>query len=378
MKTAYITDGDNYTFFVLDGGNLKQEIINKDDWRLTTVLKAINEGNDDLLVETLSKSKEEAKVDIVKEVIKEFDEISIRIIENKTENTCECAEVLFKGTPVPSKLKSIFFKLFEDGCTDFTGYINFLKNIDANPSKTSREELYDFLATSTMPITEQGTFIAYKGLSEDMYSVTGNTKTRVLKGVVDNKGRILNTIGEEIEVARQDVDSDRNRDCSYGLHVGSYSYADSFGVVLVAVEVNPKDVVSVPTDCSCQKCRVCKYKVLNIVNNEFKYMEAEVDNETNNVSCKPSGSIVRNKSYEDLVSEGIIGDIEEAVLKLVKLREANNSKVTIRELVKNSKAIRRFKLSISDMFNILLHSDNFTIENKAGECLGNLEVSYVG
>lgn len=378
MKTAYITDGENYTFFVLDGSNIKQEVINKDDWRLTTILKALNAGNDEELLKALSQSKEEAKASIVKEVIKDFDDISIRMVEDSQEKKRECVEVLFKGNPVPEKLATIFFKLFEDGCSDFTGYINFLNNIDANPSKTSREELYDFLATCTMPITEQGTFIAYKGVGSDMYSITGNKNTRVLRGEVNSLGHILNKVGDIIEVARQDVDSDRNIDCSYGLHVGSYEYASGFGRVVVAVEVNPTDVVSVPMDCGCQKCRVCKYKVLNIVNKEFDHMEANVDEENNKVHCTPSGNSHHVRGYDDMVAEGITSDVEFAILSMIKLRENSNKKLTIRELVHNSKAIRRFKLKMAEVFNIIMHSANFTVSGKAGECLGNLEVNYVG
>jgi hypothetical protein len=32
---------------------------------------------------------------------------------------------------------------------------------------------------------------------------------------------------------------------------------------LVVVEINPADVVSIPTDCECQKLRTCKYKVVS-------------------------------------------------------------------------------------------------------------------
>ena len=30
------------------------------------------------------------------------------------------------------------------------------------------------------------------------------------------------------------------------------------------VEIDPSDVVSVPTDCNCQKLRTCKYKVVSL------------------------------------------------------------------------------------------------------------------
>jgi 23S rRNA U2552 (ribose-2'-O)-methylase RlmE/FtsJ len=79
---------------------------------------------------------------------------------------------------------------------------------------------------------------------------------------VDDQGRILNAIGETIEVSRRQVDDNRDIGCSYGLHVGSLDYASSWGPKVIVVKVDPADVVSVPKDCSCQKCRVSKYEVL--------------------------------------------------------------------------------------------------------------------
>jgi acyl carrier protein len=46
------------------------------------------------------------------------------------------------------------------------------------------------------------------------------------------------------------------------LHVGSLEYAKGWGQRVVLVEVDPADVVSVPSECSCQKLRCCKYVVL--------------------------------------------------------------------------------------------------------------------
>lgn len=157
----------------------------------------------------------------------------------------------------------------------------FIENILANPSERSRNELFQFLDYKQLAITERGTFIAYKGIRSDMYSCTGNRNTRVISGKVDSSGHILNEIGAVISVVPSDVDNNRERHCSYGLHVGSWDYASGFGAVTVAVEVNPKDVVSVPSDCQCQKCRVSSYRVLNICERDIKSPSAEVDEDFN-------------------------------------------------------------------------------------------------
>ena len=56
------------------------------------------------------------------------------------------------------------------------------------------------------------------------------------------------------------IDDDARVACSHGLHVGSSLTPWTFarGKVVI-VKVNPKDVVSVPHDCNCQKLRTCAY-----------------------------------------------------------------------------------------------------------------------
>ena len=100
------------------------------------------------------------------------------------------------------------------------------------------------------------------------YSKHGNKNTIVITGNVDANGRILNKIGETIEVARNSVDDNKDNHCSHGLHVGSYDYAKDWAGNnghLMMVEFNPSDAVSVPTDCNFQKLRVSKYKVIGEV-----------------------------------------------------------------------------------------------------------------
>ena len=61
------------------------------------------------------------------------------------------------------------------------------------------------------------------------------------------------------------MDDNKDRHCSHGLHIGSYDYADGWAGSdgrLLLVEFDPQDAVSVPTDCSFQKLRVCKYTVV--------------------------------------------------------------------------------------------------------------------
>ena len=172
-------------------------------------------------------------------------------------------------------------------------FANFWENLNNNPSASSVRELYDFLAYKELPITEDGFFIAYKGVASNGLSVHGNTKTKVLQGIVDDNGKIQNNVGDTIEVKRWDVDDNRDNGCSFGLHVGSMNYATTWGEKTLVVKINPADVVSVPTDCSCQKCRVSKYEVIDSFENEIK--SAITDSEGNPMES------VESAEYEDFL-----------------------------------------------------------------------------
>lgn len=188
-------------------------------------------------------------------------------------------EVLYQGERLPSVLSEKVRSLVRDGLP-ISLFGKFWENVKLNPSSSSVRELYDFLAYKELPITEDGCFLAYKGLADNYWSISGNTKTLVVKGKANNAGKIFNGIGEEIEVVRRDVDDNRNNHCSFGLHVGSLDYAQGFsrGKVVV-VKVNPKDVVSVPSDYNCQKCRVSAYKVVSDFKSEIKASVADEEGE---------------------------------------------------------------------------------------------------
>ena len=155
--------------------------------------------------------------------------------------------------------------LIQDGLDSSAPFVRFIKNLLDNPSKSSVDELYDFLSYKALPIDIDGYVVGYKGVANDFWSLSGNTQTTVLQGEVNERGQIMNRIGDIIEVQRRCVDDNRKNHCSQGLHIGSFDYAKSWSGAdgkLLMVRFNPKDAVSVPEDCDCQKLRVCKYEVL--------------------------------------------------------------------------------------------------------------------
>tara|TARA_Y100001938_G_scaffold107747_2_gene147184 strand:- start:11226 stop:12065 length:840 start_codon:yes stop_codon:yes gene_type:complete len=129
--------------------------------------------------------------------------------------------------------------------------VKFLGKLMDNPSSRAVDELYTFLEHKNMPITPQGNFLAYKGVTDDFKDF--HTRS------------FSNKVGDVLEMRRNGVCDDANIGCSSGFHAGSYDYAKGYansGGNLMVVEIDPADVVSVPTDCSCQKLRTSKYKVV--------------------------------------------------------------------------------------------------------------------
>lgn len=164
-------------------------------------------------------------------------------------------ELFYKGNHIHDALGTRLVKMAEEGY-DVSSMVCFLDNTWLNPSYRARTELYSWLEKNLNPHTEDGCFIAYKKVREkdghyyDIYT-----------------GKILNDIGCTPEMERNQVDDDRNRTCSHGLHVCSYNYLKSYGNkddVVVVVKVNPKDVVSVPADYHDTKMRVCRYEVIGV------------------------------------------------------------------------------------------------------------------
>lgn len=151
-------------------------------------------------------------------------------------------------------------ELYNNGL-DFEYMAKFLENLMQNPSFTSRQELYLFLENGDCPITDDGRFLAYKWVRDDYYDT--------------HTGRFsLNKPGAVIKMERGKVDDRRENTCSYGLHVCTHAYT-KFGERLMMVAVNPKDVVSVPSDYDNAKMRVSEYEVLFEVGGENDYVKMD-------------------------------------------------------------------------------------------------------
>jgi hypothetical protein len=158
--------------------------------------------------------------------------------------------VRFGNEPVTGYLAEKMVRFFNDGLP-VVAYCKFLENLYNNPSRTALNELFLFLEAADLPVTDDGYFIAYKAIRNDWRDC--------------HSGRFDNSPGTTHVMPRNQVDDNRDRTCSYGFHAAAYQYARNFmpdDGRLVAVKINPADVVSVPSDYDNQKLRTCSYTVL--------------------------------------------------------------------------------------------------------------------
>ncbi len=160
-------------------------------------------------------------------------------------------------------------RFIEAGLDDWMPLVAFIENVLSNPNEHSREMLYDWLgAQGDFTIDPDGYIVGYKGVrptdNPGVFTSISSGKA-IVNGTVES-GRIPQTVGDVVEMPRSEVQHDPSVGCHTGLHVGTFDYANGFAQgALLLVRVNPRDVVSVPTDCGAAKMRTCRYEVVGVV-----------------------------------------------------------------------------------------------------------------
>ena len=175
-------------------------------------------------------------------------------IENYAEGKVSVTDgvLRYEDEEIHNTLTDRIMSMMRDGFA-FEPMVKFLANVLENHSNRAVQELYTFLENKNLPITEDGCFLAYKAVTDDYK----DKWTR----------QIDNSVVETVSMPRRKVNDNCGMGCSDGLHCGALEYVEGYrsehsGDRVVIVKVNPKDVVSVPTDCECQKVRTCEYQVI--------------------------------------------------------------------------------------------------------------------
>lgn len=201
--------------------------------------------------------------DVAATAAQKFERLSERI-------TTANGRLYLDGEEINNTLAEQVLRFLDEGVNDWLPLVKFFENVQANPNEHSREQLFDWLSRRDFTITQDGMIVGYKSVqsSDDGFLSISSGKAIVDGEVI--KGRIPNKIGSTIEMPRSEVQHDPSVGCHTGLHVGTYDYAKTFsGDTMLEVHVNPRDVVSVPTDSDWAKVRTCRYTVVNTITKPY-------------------------------------------------------------------------------------------------------------
>ena len=187
-------------------------------------------------------------------------------------------EVLYAGKPVHNVVVDRILRAIKEN-VDATPIAKFLDRLMRNPSFTAVKELYLFLECNKIPLTEDGCFLAWKKVRPDFKDI--------YSGTLDY------TPGNRVVMPRNEVDEDRNRTCSKGLHCAGWDYlphfGDTFNSRIVIVKVDPAHVVAVPSDYGNAKMRVSEMLVLreylDKVNEAKEFSACIVGNQGESICC---------------------------------------------------------------------------------------------
>lgn len=171
--------------------------------------------------------------------------------------------ILFDGDVQAGPLADHLLRAVKEGLVDADPIVKFWEKVASNPDQRSREQLFTWLQSHAFTITEDGDILGYKGVDESANGYVSRNSGRAYVDGVEFNGKIPNNPGSVVTMPRAEVKNDPDVACHQGLHVGDWSYANSFGGGRVLeVHVNPRDVVSIPRDSGARKMRCCRYKVV--------------------------------------------------------------------------------------------------------------------
>ena len=231
MSYPFLIQGDNVVV-VIDN---KPHTINKTHITYSKVVDAIKAGDWDAVKDAIEPKK----------VVLNYGKGNVSIQ----------GETLFwKGKELHTTLAAKMIDMLREGFP-IEPMVMFMDNLYQNPSKRAVDELYGFLEKGNLPITPDGHFLAYKKVRANYMDV--------------HSGTMDNSVGNIVEMERYNVDDNKDNTCSTGLHFCSKDYLNNFGGErTVIVKINPRDVVSIPSDYNQTKGRACRYEVVGEIDTD--------------------------------------------------------------------------------------------------------------
>lgn len=275
-------DGEAVVTLIVPGDNKSPYIARDDHPNFKAIVSAYVAGDLDELPTLF---------DVAETIAVKFQRLSERV-------TVENGVVKFDGVAIDGTLSQQILDVIQEGGTNasYDALVNFMEKVYTNPDGVTATRIYDWLkAQEGLTITEAGDIIGYKYVSsDDEYGyrsvASGKEPVRVTFADGDSKvftGRIPNPLGATVEMPRDLVNNNASQTCSVGLHVGAWGYMGGNRNIL-EIHVNPRDVVSVPSDYHGQKVRVCRYTVVGPVTEKYNQavkVEGDVPRERGTASA---------------------------------------------------------------------------------------------
>ena len=247
--------------------------------------------------EEVDESEFLALFDVASAITEKFQRLSERV-------TVKGNQVLFDGDPVGGPLEDQILEFLNQGL-DFKPLVSFYDKLHTNPLGNVREGLYSWVAgqkvNGNFTIDADGDVIGYKSVQrtqpewrtdfgEVFVPSRRSYSSDILNGQEVKNGMFIEQVpGDVVEMPRSRVLNAPSQECGDGLHIGTFTYAETFygGNTVMAVKFSPRDIVSLPDGNSSWKLRVRKYTVLGIVDkpyeNPYFVSEAEPEPETPSV-----------------------------------------------------------------------------------------------
>lgn len=182
---------------------------------------------------------------------------------------------------------SLITKLAKTAVSNNRGLELLLKRLNNEVAPFISKQIIAFLYTmiednnETLYVDKNGYILAFKAVdtgnefSEELGTYkpykSYNVGTSSVNGVLIRNSSIPQGDGDIVTMTEGSVDANPHVACSTGLHAGTLTYASGFkshGGKLILVQINPKDIISIPYDSRSQKIRCSKYKVLGEVEEE--------------------------------------------------------------------------------------------------------------
>jgi hypothetical protein len=248
-----------------------------------------------------------------KEIILQYGNGNLSLVGDK---------LMWDGLELNNVLANRIVQMWREGF-DIDPMVRFMENLMQNPSSKAVQELYDFLEVGNLPITPDGCFLSYKKVRGDYFDCHSGTvlnkpavymteDEKAALATSDKKGGVTVAVEDGVTVVsmpRNFVDDERDNHCSRGLHFCSLDYLSNFGGErIVILKINPRDVVSIPSDYNFTKGRTCRYEIVD-----------EIDKD------KADAALVKSVQETAVEETSVLSDQERLVLSAI--LKALNGKV---------------------------------------------------